>query len=69
MNKYFEKSMTVPKTAGELPPGIKQIQDYSDKTDLVVMDFRTLTPQNQLVLTNYINTLPPAQKSRLRIIK
>ena len=69
MNKFFEKNMTVPEAPGKSPPGIGQIQDHLEKANIVMMDFRTLTPQNQQVLRNYINTLSPAQAAKIMIIK
>ncbi len=69
LNRDFAQQMTVSNTQGEPPPGVVQIQRHFDKADKVVMDFRTLTPQNQQILTNYLNTLPSAQQSRLILIR
>jgi filamentous hemagglutinin len=69
MNRFFEKNMTVPEGPGLPPPGVGQIQEHLKKADIVMMDFRILTPQNQQILQNYINTLPSAQAAKIMIIK
>ena len=69
LNKFFEKNMTVSVAAGKPPEGITQIQEHFNKADIVVMDFRALTPGNQQIVTNFISTLPPAQQGRVVIIK
>jgi filamentous hemagglutinin len=69
MNRFFEKNMTVPEGPGLPPPGVGQIQEHFKKADIVMMDFRILTPQNQQILQNYINTLPSAQAAKIMIIK
>lgn len=69
MNKSFEKNMTISSRSGQLPPGVEQIQKHFNKSDFVAMDMRALTPGNQRILINHINTLPLAQQRRILLIK
>ena len=58
INKFFEKNITVSRTAGEIPIGQKQIIDHLGKADIVPVDFSVLTPPNQKIFMDYIKTLP-----------
>lgn len=69
INKFFEKNMTVSKTAGEIPSGQKQILDHLGKADIVPVDFSVLTPLNQKVFMDYIKTLPKNQQDKLIIMR
>ena len=61
--------MTVPLKLGELPPGAGQIQRHLLKADMLVMDFRNLTPSNQAITMNYIKTLSASQQQKIIIVR
>jgi filamentous hemagglutinin len=69
MNRFFERNMTVSEAPGLPPRGVTGIQDHLAKAEIVVMDFRTLTPQNQQLVLDYLRTLPTVQQAQIRIIK
>ncbi|MGK3138476.1 hemagglutinin repeat-containing protein [Pantoea trifolii] len=67
--RFFEKNMTVSRTAGEIPTGQKQILDHLGKADIVPVDFSVLTSSNQKVFMDYIKTLPKNQQDKLIIMR
>lgn len=69
INRFFEKNMTVSRTAGEIPTGQKQILDHLGKADIVPVDFSVLTSSNQKVFMDYIKTLPKNQQDKLIIMR
>ncbi|WP_323644867.1 VENN motif pre-toxin domain-containing protein, partial [Pectobacterium versatile] len=69
INKFFEKNMTVSRTAGEIPIGQKQIIDHLGKADIVPIDFSVLTPSNQKIFMDYIKTLPKNQQDKIIIMR
>ncbi|MCH5081367.1 hypothetical protein I1A45_00395 [Pectobacterium versatile] len=69
INKFFEKNMTVSRTAGEIPIGQKQIIGQLGKADIVPVDFSVLTPSNQKVFMDYIKTLPKNQQDKIIIMR
>ncbi|MBN3145684.1 hemagglutinin repeat-containing protein [Pectobacterium brasiliense] len=69
INKFFEKNMTVSRTAGEIPIGQKQIIDHLRKADIVPVDFSVLTPPNQKIFMDYIKTLPKNQQDKVIIMR
>ncbi|MGI3105905.1 VENN motif pre-toxin domain-containing protein [Dickeya fangzhongdai] len=69
INKFFEKNMTVPRTAGEIPIGQKQILDHLGKADIVPVDFSVLTSSNQKVFMDYIKTFPKNQQDKVIIMR
>jgi len=52
-----------------LPPGQQQILDHINKADVVPVDFRVLTSENQKVFTYFIKNLSQNQKSKILIVR
>lgn len=69
LNKFYENNMTQPLTEGSLPPGQQQILDHINKADVVPVDFRVLTSENQKVFTYFIKNLSQNQKSKILIVR
>jgi CdiA C-terminal tRNase domain len=70
LNDGFAAQMTKPNPkTNNIPSGIDQINKHLEKADVVVMDFRTLTSQNQKLVTDYLKTLPKAKQDQIMIVK
>nr|WP_263009813.1 hypothetical protein [Dickeya oryzae] len=60
MNKFFNKNWD---------KNIEQLHSHLDKADIVPLDFRNLKIENKNRLLNYINTLSPAYKAKIVIMR
>ncbi|XWJ91302.1 VENN motif pre-toxin domain-containing protein [Phytobacter ursingii] len=69
INKFYEKNMTVPKVAGGIPDGQKQIIDHLSKADVVPVDFSVLNTRNQNVFMDFVKTLPKSQQDKIIIMR
>lgn len=61
--------MTVVRGTDLLPRRQQQIIDHIYKADVVPVDFRVLTPENQEIFTDFINTLTLAEKAKILIVR
>lgn len=60
MNQFFNKNWD---------NNIKVLHTHLDKADIVPLDFRKLTLENQQRLERYINTLSKSQQSKIYIMR
>nr|WP_309455264.1 hypothetical protein [Acinetobacter sp.] len=62
LNKFYEKNMT-------MGSGKQNIQEHLNKADFVPIDFRVLTPNNQKIFLNYLQSLPKSQRDKIIIVR
>lgn len=60
MNRFFSKNFDATKD---------NIVDHINKADIVPIYYRNLTPENQQMLNNFINTLSDADRAKIMIVR
>ncbi|WP_197511304.1 hypothetical protein [Kosakonia sacchari] len=61
-------TIRVVRRAGETPP-YKKILKHLEKADIVPVDFSVLSPSNQKVFMDFVNTLPKNQQDKIIIVR
>jgi filamentous hemagglutinin len=60
INKFFSNNLEQNKG---------QLFSHLDKADLVPLDYRNLTPENQSIVNSWISALPADKKDKIIIIR
>ncbi|WP_127960272.1 PilZ domain-containing protein [Serratia microhaemolytica] len=60
MNKFFNNNWD---------RNMEQLHAHISKSDIVPLDFRNLSTENQLRLISYINMLPPVDRAKIVIVR
>jgi len=69
LNRFYEKNMTVTPPGKTMPLGQQTILDHIQKSDVVPVDLRNLTSENQRIFMDFAKTLSEDQKSKILIVR